>query len=157
MTVAIRPIERSNLAALAQIHAACFPDEAWDSSALATVLSMPATGGHIACDETGAICGFLIEQCLGDIAEILTLGVAPDLRRRGIARALLGDCLDRVTARGAVRVVLEVAADNPAGLALYQSFGFERQGKRKDYYRRSGGPSVDAWRLSLAITRRDSP
>jgi ribosomal-protein-alanine N-acetyltransferase len=157
MSFEIRAIARGDVAEIARIHAACFPDEAWDASALATVLSMPGTGGRVASLGRGQVCGFLIEQCLSEIAEILTLGVAPVVRRQGIGRALLVDCVARLGAAGAERMVLEVAADNEPGIALYRSLGFVRQGTRTGYYRRAHGPHVDAWRLSLDMPRQAVP
>lgn len=152
MSVALRPVRSTDLDALARLHAACFPDEAWDSGALATVLAMTGTESRVASSEAAEICGFLITQCLGEDAEILTLGVAPAWRRQGIAHELLADFFARARQAGATRVVLEVAADNAAALALYQSLGFARQGTRPNYYRRAAGPAMDAWRLSLEIT-----
>jgi ribosomal-protein-alanine N-acetyltransferase len=149
MSVALRSVRPSDFAVLAGIHAACFPDEAWNSGALATVLAMAGTGGQVAGSEAAEICGFLIGQCLGENAEILTLGVAPAHRRQGIARILLEDFFARAQAAGAARVVLEVAADNPPALALYRSLGFSRLGTRPNYYRRAAGPAMDAWRLGL--------
>lgn len=151
MTIVLRPIGRGDLAALAHLHAACFPDDAWDASALATVLSLAGTEGRVAMAEDGALCALLIDQCLGEVAEILTLCVAPSARRQGVARALLRDGMARARALGAKSMVLEVAADNVAGLALYRSLGFLRHGTRKNYYRRPGAPPVDAWRLGRAI------
>ena len=153
MSIALRRVRNADLDALAELHAACFPDEAWDSAALATILAMAGTEGRIACSETSEIGGLLITQCLGEDAEILTLGVLPLQRRRGIARALLTDFLAHAGAVGAARIMLEVAADNVAALALYRSLGFEHQGTRRNYYRRAAGPSMDAWRLRLAIAK----
>ena len=124
MSIVLRPVRQTDLAALAAIHAACFPDEALDSGALATVLAMAGTEGHVAGSETAEICGFLLTQCLAEDAEILTLGVAPARRRQGIARLLLVDFFARARAAGAAPLVLEVAADNAAALALYRSLGF---------------------------------
>lgn len=156
MSITLRPLQSADLAVLALLHAACFPDDAWDSGALGTVLAMAGTGGHLACSGTGEICGFLVGQCLGDDAEILTVGVAPQLRRQGIARALLLDFVTRAGEAGARRVVLEVAADNEAALALYRVLGFVYEGKRQNYYRRASGPNMDAWRLSRDIAPRKS-
>jgi ribosomal-protein-alanine N-acetyltransferase len=153
MNATLRRTQNSDLGKLALLHAACFPDDAWDSAALATILAMPGTEGHIACFGAAEICGLLITQSLGEDAEILTLGVAPARRRRGIAQALLTDFFARARDAGATRVVLEVAADNAAALALYQSLDFVRQGTRQNYYRRAAGPNMDAWRLSLEIAR----
>jgi [ribosomal protein S18]-alanine N-acetyltransferase len=151
MSFRLDPIPRAELDALAALHAVCFPDDAWDSPALATILAMPGAGGRVALSDTGEILGLMIDQCVGEEAEVLTLGVAPAARRRGIAGALLRDLIARAGAAGALRIVLEVAADNAAAAALYQGLGFRRHGVRRAYYRRLRGPSVDAWRLSRDI------
>jgi len=146
----LRRIDNGDLAKIAELHTACFRDDAWDSAALATVLAMSGAEGRIACRGT-EICGMLITQSLGEYAEILTLGVAPHLRRQGVARALLMDFVARARRAGATRIMLEVAADNAAALALYRALGFVHQGARQNYYRRGVAASMDAWRLSLEI------
>jgi ribosomal-protein-alanine N-acetyltransferase len=147
----LQPVREADLSRVAALHAACFPDDAWNSSSLATVLAMPGADGRIGYGENGAPCGMLLDQCLGPEGEILTLGVAPAWRRCGIARELLQDLVFRARAGGVRRLLLEVAADNEAALALYASFGFARQGIRRHYYRRTQGPAVDAWRLCLSL------
>jgi ribosomal-protein-alanine N-acetyltransferase len=152
MSIVLQPARESDLSRLALLHAQCFPDDAWNSSALATVLAMPGTDGRVLYGDDGEPQGMLLDQRLGPEGEILTLGVAPAAQRRGIARLLIIDLVARFRAAGAQRLALEVAADNPAALALYDSFGFVRQGLRRHYYRRASGPAVDAWRLALQIS-----
>ena len=48
------------------------------------------------------------------------------------------------------RLFLEVRADNEAALRLYQGFGFERLGVRRNYYR--GGGDALNMRLRLSLT-----
>jgi len=151
MSLILRPAREADLSRVAALHAACFPDDAWNSSSLATVLAMPGADGRICLGDDGAPCGMLLDQCLGPEGEILTLGVAPAWRRRGVARGLVEDLIVRALAVGAQRLLLEVAADNTAALALYTSLGFERQGIRRHYYRRAQGPAIDAWRLCLSL------
>ena len=151
MTIVLQPAREADLSRVAKLHAECFPDDAWNSSSLATVLAMPGADGRIGYGEDGTACGVLLDQCLGPEGEILTLGVAPAWRRRGVARVLLQDLIVRARAGGAQRLLLEVAADNAAALALYTSFGFARQGIRRHYYRRAQGSAVDAWRLCLPL------
>lgn len=153
MSAALKPAREADLSLLARLHAECFPEDAWNASALATVLAMPGADGRVFCNENATPLGLLLDQCLGLEEEILTLGVAPAARRQGVARALLGDLVARARVAKAQRLVLEVAADNPAALALYASFGFTRYGTRRRYYRRSSGSSVDAWRLGLVLPR----
>ena len=65
---------------------------------------------------------------LGDECEILSLGVVPERRRRGIGSALLAAIGEEAGRRGGHRVFLEVAADNAAARALYSTSGFIQVG-----------------------------
>jgi [ribosomal protein S18]-alanine N-acetyltransferase len=151
VSLILQPAREADLSRIAKLHAECFPDDSWNSSSLATVLAMPGADGRICYGDDGTPCGLLLDQCLGPEGEILTLGVAPAWRRRGIARILLQDLIVRAQDGGAQRLLLEVAADNTAALALYTSLGFAQQGIRRHYYRRAQGPAVDAWRLCLPL------
>ena len=58
-------------------------------------------------------------------AWISGVGVVPDLRRRGIGRAMAGYLLDMARKGGAREVSLEVIAQNRPALGLYLSLGFQ--------------------------------
>lgn len=150
MSIILRAVFRDDLAPLARLHAQCFPEDAWDTVALASVLAMKGADARLA-DENGMFVSLLFGILLGDEAEILTFGVAPAARRRGIARLMLEDLFARVAALGAKRVGLEVAADNSAALALYKSTGFRTVGMRHAYYQRERGPAIDAWLLRRTL------
>jgi ribosomal-protein-alanine N-acetyltransferase len=151
MTLALRPIHRGDLETLARVHASCFPEDPWDAAALAGVLAMTGAAARVA-EENARAVGLLFATIIGEEAEILTFGVAPEARRRGFARALLADLYERARGLGAIRVVLEVAADNGVALALYESEGFRTVGLRNAYYHRDRGPPIDAWLLRRALT-----
>ena len=121
----------AHAAALAAIHAAAFPPgEAWGEDAIALQLALPGAFGLI--DERG---GMLLGRVAADEAEVLTLAVAPAVRRRGIAAALLRAAMARGQARGgATAMFLEVATGNAAALALYRREGFVEVGRRRRYY-----------------------
>ena len=143
MTRRLRPVELADLGALARLHAQCFPEERWDEKALAELLGMAGSSGHLIEDAAGKPLGFILDLLLAGDGEILTLAVAPEARRQGVARALLEDLFVRGR-RTAVRGIgLEVAADNPAARQLYESCGFLPSGRRRAYYRRNG-QSIDA-------------
>ena len=133
----IRPLDACELAALARLHAACF-DDAWDEAALAALLAMPGAFALIAEPQPGEPAGFVIARAAAGEAEILSLGVDPGERRRGLGRDLLQAAIAQAAACGAERLFLEVAADNWAARALYLANGFAQVGKRPDYYRRGG-------------------
>lgn len=134
---------------VAALYAQAF-DEPWPEPSVRELLSIPGTWALVARDPTGEPAGFLLMRVILDEAEVLALGVPPDLRRRGIAEGLLAAGLARARKAGAVSVFLEVGEDNPAALALYGKAGFEAHGRRKGYYRRANGASVDA-----CLLRRD--
>ena len=70
----------------------------------------------------------------GEIADVMTIAVAPQARRRGHGARILAALLDLARADGAAHVMLEVRADNPGALALYERFGFARLSVRRRYY-----------------------
>ena len=69
-----------------------------------------------------------------DTGEVLTVATAPEYRRMGAARALLGEFLANVPEE-VETVALEVRQSNAAAIALYESFGFVKEGTRKRFYR----------------------
>jgi [ribosomal protein S18]-alanine N-acetyltransferase len=150
MSVEFRHLARTDLGALAKVHATCFPTEAWSVRDFMELLAIRGAGGRLAIAGDGGIAGFVVDL-VGEIdAEILTLGVAPQARRQGIARALIDDLCRRARQKGARRVLLEVASDNEAAIGLYESCGFKLLGERPDYYRRPGG-KMDGYILGLTL------
>lgn len=81
--------------------------------------------------EGNRVVGFLVARTLAaDEHEILNLAVAPDFRRKGVARALLDSALAGF--RGAV--FLEVRESNETAKKFYKSLGFKELSKREKYY-----------------------
>jgi RimJ/RimL family protein N-acetyltransferase len=71
------------------------------------------------------------------------LMVAQQHRRQGIGRALLAAAADWGRANDVRKLELHVFPHNEAALALYERFGFVREGYRREHYRR-GEDFVDA-------------
>jgi GTP-binding protein len=69
-----------------------------------------------------------------DEIHLLNLATAPEARRQGHARRLLGDMIARGRAAASQLVVLEVRRTNLAAQALYTELGFQVIGERKGYY-----------------------
>lgn len=65
-----------------------------------------------------------------DEAHIRMLGVHPDARRRGIARALMDACVDEARRAGRTRVTLNTTERMRAAQEMYASMGFERRPDR---------------------------
>lgn len=78
------------------------------------------------------------------------LMVALDARRQGVGTALLQAAVDWALAAGVRKLELHVFPWNEAAIALYDRFGFEREGFRKEHYRR-GGEYADAILMAYAV------
>jgi RimJ/RimL family protein N-acetyltransferase len=68
----------------------------------------------------------------------LGLMVAADYRRRGVGTTLLREAVGWARDSGVRKLELHVFPWNDPALALYESFGFEREGYRRDHYARDG-------------------
>ena len=126
----VHPVAAAHADALAEIHAAAFPpDEVWSATVIALHVGLPGGFGFI--DARG---GMVLARTIMDEAEILTIGVLPEVRRQGLGRALLTAAMLRAAATDARAMFLEVAEDNADARKLYTSLGFVEVGRRKRYY-----------------------
>jgi [ribosomal protein S18]-alanine N-acetyltransferase len=84
------------------------------------------------------LAGFLVGRTLAPREhELLNLAVAPEFRRQGIGRALVGAWIEHL--QGAF--FLEVRPSNTAARLFYKSLGFEEVTTRPEYY---NDPSEEA-------------
>lgn len=133
--------------ALAALHARCFGQpRPWSASEFASIL--PARGVFL----TGDAQGFVLGRVVAGEAEMLTLAVPPEARRRGRGRALVAAFAGTAVDLGAAEAFLEVARENVAARALYAGAGWVEAGVRPRYY----GPASDAivMRLTLRATQQ---
>ncbi len=96
---------------------------------------------------------FLLAWQAADELDVIALGTAVPARRKGLARALIGEMLKCGRTRGVRRVLLEVRASNAAAIQLYRSFGFAVGRTREDYY---SNPTEDGVEMSLEIDRANT-
>ena len=80
----------------------------------------------------------------------LGLMVAKDARRMGVGRALLEAAVEWARGAGVRKLELHVFPWNEPAIALYERFGFEREGFRKGHYRRAG-EDVDAVLMAFRV------
>jgi ribosomal-protein-alanine N-acetyltransferase len=94
---------------------------------------------YIAAVQDGEVVGYAgLVVAPPDEAWVNNMAVRRDHQRRGIGRALLEELLAIARRNGARHTLLEVAADNTPAQALYDSYGFDVIGLRKNYYQASG-------------------
>ncbi|HTJ22445.1 MAG TPA: GNAT family N-acetyltransferase [Gemmatimonadaceae bacterium] len=79
--------------------------------------------------------------------EVRLVAVAPDARGRGVARALMEECIRRARASGATALGLHTSRSLGAAMALYASMGFERTPDTD--FQPPGTELVEGYRLRL--------
>jgi ribosomal-protein-alanine N-acetyltransferase len=141
--------------AISLLHRVCFPEDPWDAEAIEQIMGIPGFFGQVAWTNDVPF-GFALALALGEEAEIVSLGVLRDHRRRGAGSAMLDAICGEARLRGADRVVLEVALDNEAARALYAGRGFTVVGTRRNYYRRAER-WVDALILRIRLPTAPPP
>ena len=77
--------------------------------------------------------------------------VAAGWRGRGVGTALLAEAIDRARKAGAHKIALQVWPHNTAAIALYERFGFQREGYLRRHYRRRSGELWDAVVMGLPL------
>jgi len=141
----IRSAVPADAAALVEIERRCFSDP-WSEASFREALESPWTFGLVA-HNARVIAGYLIGREVAGTGEVLNLAVAPNFRRRGVARALLRGGLGFLRRRRVEEVFLEVRESNQSAQALYLSLGFRPVGQRTGYYRNPKEDALVLWLL----------
>ena len=98
----------------------------------------------------GELIGYAVVMLAADEAHLLNLSIAAAGQRRGYGSMLLRRLCELSRGRGARLMFLEVRPSNLAGLQLYERYGFQRVGIRRDYYPAAHGRE-DALIFSLPL------
>lgn len=140
----------ADAAAMAQAHAQAFTP-GWREDEFEDLLDGEGIFGVLARDADDRPIGVILCRIAADEMEVLTVGVAPQGRRQGVARALMTAALGAARQAGAASCFLEVAVDNDGAAALYEDLGFRRTGLRKAYYDRGPQGYADALVMRLDL------
>ncbi|MEM6611305.1 MAG: GNAT family N-acetyltransferase [Cyanobacteria bacterium P01_C01_bin.72] len=116
------------------------------STLLALHLSQPEFGDYeISRIYRAKIIGMACLWSIVDEAHITLLGIHPDYRRQGLGQLLLCYLLKDAIARQLAWATLEVNEKNRGAINLYQKYGFQIAGKRKNYYQPAGDDALVLW------------
>lgn len=148
-------------AQIAVMHAECF-SRGWGEHEIETLMDRPGVSVMLARAEgrgRDAPLGFLILRRDGHgpeaEAEIVTVGVPPRARRRGVGDRLMRAAIRECQADRIGRLVLEVDGANRGAVALYRRLGFRQVGERRGYYRDADAttetPPSDALVMALDL------
>ena len=125
----IRAATPADTAAIAGLESRLFGSDAWTPQQVADELTGPGRQTSVAVD--GQVVGYVVTMLVGDVVDLLRIGVDPGRRREGWA----GRLLEQALTRPASRMLLEVSETNAEARALYAAHGFEEIHRRPGYYR----------------------
>jgi len=139
----IRRLTYADLPQVIAIERRAFPTP-WSLAMF--VLELSKTSGIcLAALRDGRIVGYLVCSRYDSVWHIMNVAVDPDLRRRGLATAMLMRLFARVGDAGA-QFTLEVRCSNAPAIELYERHGFRSAGVRRRYYQDNGEDALIMWR-----------
>ena len=132
--IRIVPMTADHLDALEQLERTCF-SRPWSRKMLAEELDNQCAAFLVALEpETEKVIGYAGLLVAADEGYITNVAVDPSRRRQGVAAQLLQVFDNFARGNQLAFLTLEVRPSNAAAIALYQGFGFEEVGRRKNYY-----------------------
>jgi ribosomal-protein-alanine N-acetyltransferase len=143
-----RPANAFDLAVFVSLDKKLFPYSPWSASQYKEEFSSPTRHFVVALDDAQGIIGYAgVFAPGGAEADVLTVGVIPSQRGKGIARQLMGLITDWAKQQGSTAMMLEVKVDNTEAIELYESLGYSKLNVRKDYF----GAGLDALVMRLEL------
>jgi ribosomal-protein-alanine N-acetyltransferase len=130
--IAFRRMAEADLPRVMEIERAAF-SHPWSEALVRRELAQEFSTPLLAA-EGGAVLGFAIAWLVHDELHVLNVAVAPEARRRGVARALLAEVEERARGQGARVAMLEVRRSNGPAIALYRAAGYREVAVRPRYY-----------------------
>lgn len=145
-SIAVEPFEAGDLDGVLAIERASFAGDAWPKKLFVDYfrecpeLFLVARRGK-------KLAGYII-TCVGSRnAELVSIAVDPEARRRGVARALLDYTKAQLKSCRIKTWWLMVDLANESAIAFYEQYGFATIRRVKRYY----GAGRDAWRMRLTL------
>jgi [ribosomal protein S18]-alanine N-acetyltransferase len=139
--IAIRRLAYSDLPAVISIERRSFPTP-WSLAMFVLELSKPS-GICLAATEDGNLLGYLVCSRYDQVWHLMNVAVAPERRRRGIARNLIAKLIEE--GGGDLPFTLEVRVSNHPAIAMYERLGFHSAGVRPRYYQDNSEDALIMW------------
>lgn len=133
-TLTIREMARSDIPAVSALETVIYP-QPWSPRVFFDELAMDSRSYVVALDDRDALVGYGGLLLVEEDAHITTVAVDPKVRGKHIGSQLMLALVDRALEAGARHLTLEVRVTNSVARGLYDRFGFDPVGRRKNYYK----------------------
>ena len=150
--IVLREMRWWDITPVLELEERLFPEDSWSTgmfwSELADARHPRATRWYTVAEDTddGRIIGYAGLMAVGGEGDVQTIAVAEEHWGTGLGARLLTRLVRQAAEAGCDSLLLEVRVDNPRAQRLYERFGFQAVGIRRNYYQPSG---VDALVMRL--------
>ena len=133
--ISYREMAALDIPVLVGMEKSIYPESPWSAAQFREELSgIPRTRKYIIAQNGTDIVGYAGIAIAGDVADIHTLTVIPEFRRRGIASEMLRNLEKWALEKKVVAVMLEMREGNVEAQPLYEKYGYRVISRRDNYY-----------------------
>lgn len=144
--VVVRPAKLFDMPEIVRIERASFREQYPRGVFLIFLENNPDT--FLVAEYNGRVIGYVMAYLRPDLeGHIMSIAVDPKYRGKGVGSALLSEVIERLAARGAKWIGLEVRVSNQNAINLYERFGFKRIKRVIGYY----SDGEDAYYMLLPV------
>ncbi len=122
----------NHISAIAEIEKECFSSP-WSEDGIRSELTNESAY-FFAATQDGVVLGYGGMHITLDEGYIANIAVRDNARKKGIGSAVLTVLINTAKEKGCSFLSLEVRKSNTPAIALYEKFGFENVGERKNFY-----------------------
>ncbi len=132
--IRIRPIEKTDIESLYIIDQVCFPPEiAYSKEYFEDLLRVENIEG-LSVEKDGDMIGFILAVYDDNLAEIVTIDILPEYRKKGYGSLLMKTIEEFSFEKGIDSIFLQVAESNNTAIKFYKELNYEIINEIPDYY-----------------------
>ncbi len=128
----VERMSESHISAIAGIEKECFSSP-WSEEGIRSELTNDSAY-FFAAMQDGVVLGYGGMHITLDESYIANIAVRDIARKKGVGSAVLSALIDTAKKKGCSFLSLEVRKSNTPAIGLYEKFGFENVGERKNFY-----------------------
>ena len=130
----LREMTWQDIPALTALEPELFADDAWSEPTWWAELAGRPRRSYVVAERSGTVVGYAGVDCGGEVADVMTIAVAPAAQGQGVGAVLMHWLIAEARRSGAEHLMLEVRADNAVAQCLYSTAGFSMLNVRRKYY-----------------------